>query len=84
MRFGCQGNFTLRLAELGYRVTWNDIRQDLAGYVQLKWKTGDVTYRPGNILEPGAPCRVAERIEDRFHRCTIFADAEVFRRILLL
>ncbi|OCX53846.1 hypothetical protein BEL04_06055 [Mucilaginibacter sp. PPCGB 2223] len=46
-----QGNFTLTLAELGYNVTWNDIREDLAGYVELKRETGNITYRPGNAFD---------------------------------
>lgn len=46
-----QGNLTLRLAEQGYAVTWNDIRADLEGYVRLKYERGLVEYRPGNILD---------------------------------
>lgn len=46
-----QGNFTLALAERGYRVTWNDLRADLAGYVQRKHERGDVTYIVGNAFE---------------------------------
>ena len=46
-----QGNFSLSLAELGYCVTWNDLREDLAGYVKLKHTTGDVTYAPGNAFD---------------------------------
>jgi 2-polyprenyl-6-hydroxyphenyl methylase/3-demethylubiquinone-9 3-methyltransferase len=46
-----QGNFTLALAEAGYRVTWNDIRAELAEYVKLKAESGEITYAPGNILE---------------------------------
>jgi 2-polyprenyl-6-hydroxyphenyl methylase/3-demethylubiquinone-9 3-methyltransferase len=46
-----QGNFSLALAELGYRVTWNDLRAELAGYVQLKHECGDVRYVPGNFFE---------------------------------
>lgn len=46
-----QGNFTLALAELGYDVTWNDLRADLAGYVQLKYERGIVHYAPGNAFE---------------------------------
>ena len=42
-----QGNFTLRLAEAGYDVTWNDLRADLADYVRAKWERGVVHYRPG-------------------------------------
>jgi 2-polyprenyl-6-hydroxyphenyl methylase/3-demethylubiquinone-9 3-methyltransferase len=46
-----QGNFTLDLAERGYRVTWNDLRADLVGYVQKKHEHGDVTFAAGNIFE---------------------------------
>src|SRR5262249_21383882 len=46
-----QGNFTLALAERGYRVTWNDLRGELQGYVETKRVSGDVRYRPGNAFE---------------------------------
>jgi len=46
-----QGNVTLALAEAGYRVTWNDLRADLAGYVELKHEQGSVSYSPGNIFD---------------------------------
>ncbi len=46
-----QGNFSLALAELGYRVTWNDLRADLADYVRLKYETGSITFAPGNAFE---------------------------------
>jgi 2-polyprenyl-3-methyl-5-hydroxy-6-metoxy-1,4-benzoquinol methylase len=46
-----QGNFTLELAELGYDVTWNDLRSELADYVRLKHERGIVRYAPGNIFE---------------------------------
>ncbi len=46
-----QGNFTLWLAELGYDVTWNDLRAELASYVQLKHEFGTVHYKPGEIFE---------------------------------
>jgi 2-polyprenyl-6-hydroxyphenyl methylase/3-demethylubiquinone-9 3-methyltransferase len=46
-----QGNFTLTLAELGYCVTWNDLRADLADYVQLKRTHGSITFAPGNAFE---------------------------------
>lgn len=45
-----QGNFTLTLAEMGYEVTWNDLRSELIDYVKLKWEYGQVSYLPGNIL----------------------------------
>jgi 2-polyprenyl-3-methyl-5-hydroxy-6-metoxy-1,4-benzoquinol methylase len=46
-----QGNFTLALAERGYDVTWNDLRADLAGYVEQKRERGTVRYAPGNVLD---------------------------------
>lgn len=46
-----QGNFTLLLAELGYEVTWNDLREDLIDYVKLKWESGLVHYASGNIFD---------------------------------
>jgi 2-polyprenyl-6-hydroxyphenyl methylase/3-demethylubiquinone-9 3-methyltransferase len=46
-----QGNVSLALAELGYRVTWNDLRADLADYVRLKYETGSITFAPGNTFE---------------------------------
>jgi 2-polyprenyl-6-hydroxyphenyl methylase/3-demethylubiquinone-9 3-methyltransferase len=45
-----QGNFTLWLAERGFDVTWNDLREDLAGYVRLKHERGTVRYAPGNAF----------------------------------
>ena len=46
-----QGNFTLALAERGFRVTWNDLRAELIGYVQQKYETGEVSYAPGNVFD---------------------------------
>jgi len=46
-----QGNFSLSLAEMGYRVTWNDLREELAGYVKLKHERGEISYAPGNAFE---------------------------------
>ena len=46
-----QGNFSLRLAERGYDVTWNDLRSAMAGYVQLKHEHGQIEYAPGNCFE---------------------------------
>lgn len=46
-----QGNFTLALAEKGYRVTWNDLRGELADYVRLKHEFGEVKYAPGNVFD---------------------------------
>jgi len=45
------GNFTLPLAEKGYRVTWNDLRSEIAELVKLKYEFGDVEYAPGNIFD---------------------------------
>ncbi len=46
-----QGNFTLALAELGYEVTWNDFRSELADYVRAKHDRGVVHYIPGNAFD---------------------------------
>jgi 2-polyprenyl-3-methyl-5-hydroxy-6-metoxy-1,4-benzoquinol methylase len=46
-----QGNFSLTLAELGYDVTWNDLRAEIAGYVQLKYEHGKIEFVPGNAFE---------------------------------
>ncbi len=46
-----QGNFTLVLAEQGFRVTWNDLREGLIGYVQQKHERGEISYAPGNLFE---------------------------------
>lgn len=69
---GGQGNMSLRLAELGYDVTWNDLRADLAEYVKLKHEGGSIAYEPGNMfdLEPSQPFDVvllAEVIEHVAH-----------------
>lgn len=45
-----QGNFSLALAELGYAVTWNDLRSELADYVRLKHREGLVEYAPGDVF----------------------------------
>jgi 2-polyprenyl-6-hydroxyphenyl methylase/3-demethylubiquinone-9 3-methyltransferase len=46
-----QGNFSLALAERGYEVTWNDLREELAGYVALKHDSGNIRYVAGNAFE---------------------------------
>ncbi len=48
-----QGNFSLKLAELGYNVTWNDIRGELVDYVKLKYEKGNINYKVGNAFELG-------------------------------
>ena len=45
-----QGNYSLRLAELGYEVTWNDLREELIDYVKLKYEKGAINYSPGNLF----------------------------------
>ncbi|MBZ8182376.1 class I SAM-dependent methyltransferase [Oscillatoria salina] len=45
-----QGNFSLALAELGYIVTWNDLRSELIDYVKLKWEKGTINFAPGNVF----------------------------------
>lgn len=48
---GGSGNFALKMAELGYHVTWNDMYPDLAEYVEMKREKGVIEYKPGNILD---------------------------------
>jgi 2-polyprenyl-3-methyl-5-hydroxy-6-metoxy-1,4-benzoquinol methylase len=50
-----QGNFSLRLAELGYSVTWNDLRADLIDYVRQKHERGSIKFLPGNVFELNFP-----------------------------
>jgi len=65
------GNFTLLLAEMGYRTIWNDLRSDLVPYVQAKYEKGEVLYEPGNIfelnLDPVDGVIIAEIIEHVAH-----------------
>lgn len=46
-----QGNFSLALAELGYEVTWNDFRAELADYVRSKHDRGQIHFAPGNAFD---------------------------------
>jgi 2-polyprenyl-3-methyl-5-hydroxy-6-metoxy-1,4-benzoquinol methylase len=48
---GAQGNFSLTLAELGYNVTWNDLREELIDYIKLKHEHGTINFAPGNAFE---------------------------------
>ena len=50
-----QGNFSLTLAELGFDVTWNDLRPELADYVRLKYERGKICYAAGNAFELSFP-----------------------------
>jgi 2-polyprenyl-3-methyl-5-hydroxy-6-metoxy-1,4-benzoquinol methylase len=65
-----KGNFSLPLAEAGFRVTWNDLRAGLMDYVKLKWERGEIEFAPGNILQLEFPelfdlilmCEVIEHV----------------------
>ena len=46
-----QGNFSLQLAEMGFEVTWNDLRGELVDYVRLKHEHGIVHFAVGNAFE---------------------------------
>jgi 2-polyprenyl-3-methyl-5-hydroxy-6-metoxy-1,4-benzoquinol methylase len=46
-----QGNFSIALAEMGYTVTWNDLRAELADYVRQKYECGRISFAPGNAFE---------------------------------
>lgn len=48
---GAQGNFSIALARAGFSVTWNDIREDLIGYIKLKYGGENIDFRPGNLFE---------------------------------
>lgn len=50
-----QGNFSLSMAELGYDVTWNDLRAELVEYVRMKHEKGDLVFAPGNAFELNFP-----------------------------
>lgn len=50
-----QGNFSLALAELGYNVTWNDLREELVDYVKLKHEQGTIHFATGNIFALDLP-----------------------------
>ena len=67
-----QGNFSLALAEMGYHVTWNDLRAELADYVRLKYERGDLDFSPGNAFdlkfdEPFDAVLITEVIEHVAH-----------------
>ena len=67
-----QGNFSIALAEMGYDVTWNDLRAELADYVRLKQEGGAITFAPGNAFELDFETRfdlvlIAEIIEHVAH-----------------
>jgi 2-polyprenyl-3-methyl-5-hydroxy-6-metoxy-1,4-benzoquinol methylase len=45
-----QGNFSIVLAAAGYRVAWNDLREDLIPYVRQKRGSEALTFAPGDIF----------------------------------
>lgn len=46
------GNFSIAVAAMGHRVTWNDFRGELADYVRMKMPAGmEMAFVPGNILD---------------------------------
>jgi len=80
-----QGNFSLALAELGYEVTWNDFRSELADYVRAKHEHGVVHYVPGNALdltfpEPFDAVLLGEVIEHVAHPDQFLAKISEFVR----
>jgi len=46
-----QGNFSLALAEMGYDVTWNDLREELIKYVWQKYERGLLQFAPGSVFD---------------------------------
>jgi 2-polyprenyl-6-hydroxyphenyl methylase/3-demethylubiquinone-9 3-methyltransferase len=80
-----QGNFSLALAELGFDVTWNDLRAGLADYVRLKHERGKITFAPGNAFELIFPSLfdavlIAEIIEHVAHPDDFLAKAAALVR----
>lgn len=45
------GNITLALANEGFLMTWNDLREDLIPYVKQKEAAETINYLPGNIFD---------------------------------
>jgi len=80
-----QGNFSLALAELGFDVTWNDLRAELADYVRLKHENGKITFAAGNAFELAFPSLfdavlITEIIEHVAHPDDFLAKAAVLVR----
>ena len=50
-----QGNFSLALAEMGYDVTWNDLREELIKYVWQKYERGQLEFAPGSVFDLDFP-----------------------------
>ncbi len=80
-----QGNFSLALAELGFDVTWNDLRAELADYVRLKYERGQIAFAAGNAFELTFPSRfdavlITEIIEHVAHPDDFLAKAAALVR----
>jgi 2-polyprenyl-6-hydroxyphenyl methylase/3-demethylubiquinone-9 3-methyltransferase len=45
------GNFSLPLAEQGFRLVWNDLRAEYIDWVKMKYEYGNIEYLVGNIFE---------------------------------
>lgn len=51
---GASGNFSIAAAQLGYDVTWNDLRSEMEDYVKNKAPSAlNISYQAGNILQLG-------------------------------
>ena len=80
-----QGNFSLQLAEMGFEVTWNDLRGELADYVRLKHERGTLHFAVGNAFdlqfpEPFDAVLITEIIEHVAHPDNFLAKtAELLR-----
>ena len=75
-----QGNFSIPLAEMGYEVTWNDMRAELAGYVRLKQEFGTIHFAPGDAFNIDLPLPfdgvlITEVIEHTAHPDRLLARA---------
>ena len=75
-----QGNFSIALAEMGYEVTWNDMRAELADYVRLKQEFGTIHFAPGNAFNIDLPLPfdgvlITEVIEHTAHPDQLLARA---------
>ena len=80
-----QGNFSLALAELGFDVTWNDLRAELADYVRLKHERGQIQFAAGNAFELQFPSLfdavlITEIIEHVAHPDDLLAKAAALVR----
>lgn len=75
---GASGNFSLRLAELGYDVVWCDLRSEFVDYIKLKHESGKIEFLSENVFDLDFPpdqrfdavlaCEVIEHVAhpDRF------------------